>query len=119
MWKEQYQEVPVVLSGATLKRLEQPCPNKRRVPDYAVELIRVAIFQMFPPKPTEDWRDRGGLSAFRAPLLLSYDYICFALRRGSGRGVDSNEEDGKDTKPQRELTLKIPVNLIKWIDRIA
>jgi hypothetical protein len=116
MWSVKYHEVPVVLSAATLNRLEQACRSKRRVADFAVEMIRNAIFEIFPPKTKEDWRDPSrGEGALKTPLLLSYDYVCYALRRWTGRSGDPKEDVADDVK----LTLKIPVGLMKWIDQIA
>ena len=119
MWKDESQEIPVVLSSETLDRLEQACQSKRRVADFAVEVVRIAIFDMYPPTSTDDWKDPDRWTAsFKTPFLLSSEYLHHAWRRWTGRSIDQKNEATNEA-PSTQLTLKIPVGFMKWIDQIA
>jgi hypothetical protein len=120
MWKSSYQKVPVVLSSTTFSRLEKAAFNQRRVADHAVERIRVAIFEMFPPRGPDDWKDKSRYhGAWRYSLVLSCDLICHVLHKLIGREANREEYDAGDAESSVQLTLKIPTGLMKWIAEIA
>jgi hypothetical protein len=91
-----YQEVDVTLSAATFSRLEQGNPfNKRRVADQAIEVIRVALYTMYPPRTPEEWKDRSRFQGARRQfLLVCYDSACYMLHKLVGRG-DENKKYAK------------------------
>ncbi|MFN2454365.1 MAG: hypothetical protein ABR577_09105 [Pyrinomonadaceae bacterium] len=104
----------------TFSRLEQAVLNKRRVADHAVEIIRVAIFDIFPPHKPDEWKDKSRHhGAWRHMLILWYDIICHVLRKLIGREGNREEYDDNNTKQSFQLTLKIPTGLMKWIEEIA
>jgi hypothetical protein len=120
MWRTKYQKVTVTLSATTFSRLEQSAFNERRVADHAVEKIRVAIFEIFPPHKPDEWKDKSRYQgAWKHILLLWYDLICHVLRKWTGREVDRKKDDAHDVKQSFQLTLQIPTGLMKWIEEIA
>ena len=120
MWRAKYQKVTVTLSATTFSRLEQTAFNKGRVADHAVEKIRVAIFELFPPRNPDDWRDKSRYQgAWKHILLIWYDLICHVLRKWTGRQINQEKYAANDAKQPFQLTLKIPMGLMKWIEEIA
>ena len=113
----QYQKVNVTLSAATFSRLEQRSPfNKRRVTDQAVEAIRVAVFTLYPPRTPEEWKDKSRYQgAFRHALLVSYDMVCYFLRRL----MDRNDDASHVLDQPVQITLKVPIGLMSWVEKIA
>ncbi len=113
----QYQEVKVTLSAATFSRLEQANPfNKRRVAEAAIEVIRVALYAMYPPRTPEEWKDTSRFQgAGRQCLLFCYDIGCYLLRKLVGR----NDEKKSVSQEPVQVTLKIPIGLLRWIEKIA
>ena len=116
-----YQEVNVTLSSATFSRLEQGNPfNKRRVADQAIEVIRVAVLAMYPPRTPEEWKDRSRYQGIgRYMLLMSYDIVCYLLRRLMGKGDELGSFTNHVSDQPTHLTLKIPIDLMSWIEKIA
>jgi hypothetical protein len=114
-----YQEVKVTLSAATFSRLEQGNPfNKRRVADQAIEAIRVAVYTMYPPRTPEEWKDRSRFQgAVKSVLLIWYDLVCYLLRKLISRHDEFGANHVSDQPAQ--ITLKIPIGLMSWIDQIA
>lgn len=113
-----YQLIKVTLSNATFHRLQQANPfNKDRAAQNAIDVIRIALLTMYPPQTPEDWKDKSRFpSPTRTMLRFLYDVVCYLLRKVIGR------TDGLDSFADAEcaqLTLKIPVALIKWIEKIA
>lgn len=120
MWRARYQKVAVVLPAMTFSRLEQAALNKRRMADDAVEKIRVAVFELFPPARNEEWGDKSRYQgAGRHMLLLWYDLICHALRRRIGGGVEPEKYAVYDEKQSYPLTINVPPGLMKWIEEIS
>jgi hypothetical protein len=112
-----YQEIRVTLSAATFSRLERASAfNKRRAADQAVEMIRVALLAMYPPRTPDEWNDKTRYQGVtRHILLTSYDLVCYSLRRSTGRQHDR----GKQTEQPTQITLKVPMGLVKWIQKLA
>jgi hypothetical protein len=113
----QYKEVNVTLSASTFSRLEQSNPfNKRRVAEQAIEVIRVAVYTMYPPQTPEEWKETSRFQGFGRYFLLScYDIVCYLLRKLVGK--DDKNERSPDEPVQ--VTLKIPIGLLRWIEKIA
>ena len=116
-----YQEVTVTLSAVTFSRLQQTNPfNKDRAAESAIDVIRVALLTMYPPHTPEEWKDKSRFpSPTRTVLRFLYDIVCYLPRRLIGRtnALEDFADDAVDESAQ--LTLKIPVALIKWIEKIA
>lgn len=112
-----YKEVNVTLSASTFSRLEQSNPfNKHRVSEQSLEVIRVAVYTMYPPRTPEEWKETSRFQGFGRYVLLScYDIVCYLLRRLVGR--DDKNERSPDEPVQ--VTLKIPIGLLRWIEKIA
>ena len=116
-----YQETKVTLSAATFSRLERGNPfNKRRVADQALEVIRVAVYTMYPPRTPEEWKDRSRYQgAGRNMLLFWYDLVCYLLRKLIGRADELGSYTNNVAKQPVQITLKIPIGLFRWIEKIA
>lgn len=116
-----YQQINVTLSTATFSRLQQANPfNNARAADNAIDVIRVALLTMYPPRTPGDWKDKSRFpSPTRTVLRFLYDVVSYPLRKVTGRTDDlpKNKNDVSDASAQ--LTLKIPVALIKWIEKVA
>jgi hypothetical protein len=120
MWRVKYQKVTVAVSATVFARLEQAVFNEKRVADYAVEIIRVAIQKIFPPRKPEDWSDKSRLhGAWRYMLLSWYDLICSLLGKWTGGEVGLEGHIATDENQPFQLTLRIPTGLMKWIEQIA
>jgi len=117
----QYQEVNVTLSAATYARLKQGDPfSKRRVAEQAVEAIRVAIYTMYPPRAPEEWKDSSRYQgAERHILLFWYDLVSYLLRRLMGPDDDPGRDANHISDQPAQITLKIPIRLLQWIEKIA
>ena len=116
-----YQEVSITLSAATFSRLQQANPfNKQRAADQAIEVIRAALYTMYPPHTAEEWKDTSRFQGFGTHALLTlYDIVCYLLRKWTGSDVETRD-NGNDLSGQpSQLTLKIPVGLMIWIEKIA
>lgn len=113
----QYQKVIVTLSASTYSRLEQANPfSKHRVAEQALEVIRVALYTMYPPRTPEEWKDTSRFQGSGRYFLLScYDIVCYLLRKLVG---GNNESSAISDNPV-QLTLKIPIRLMTWIEKIA
>ncbi len=113
-----YQKVNVTLSAPTFSRLEQSNPfNKRRVAEQAIEVIRVAVYTIYPPRTPEDWKDASRFQGFGRHFLLScYDIVCCLLRKLVGS--DDEAVTHVSNEPV-QVTLKIPTGLLRWIEKIA
>ena len=120
MGSVQYQEVNVTLSAPTFSRLEQANPfNKRRVAEQAIEAIRVALYTMYPPRTPEEWKDTSRFQRAGRPILLFwYDLACHLLRKLIGSDDPGRYANDVSERPA-QLTLKIPIGLVKWIQEIA
>ena len=116
-----YQEVNVTLSSATFSRLERGTPfNKGRAAEHAIEVIRVAVLAMYPPRTPEEWKDRSRYQGTgRYMLLLWYDLVCYALRRLMGKGDKLGSFTNHVSDQPTHVTLKIPIDLMSWIEKIA
>ena len=116
----QYQKVNVTLSAATFSRLERGNPfNKRRVSEQAMETIRVALLTMYPPRTPEEWNDRSRYQgAGWYMLLMSYDIVCYLLRKLMGGNDDFGSSNRESDQPV-QVTLKIPTGLMSWIEKVA
>jgi hypothetical protein len=116
-----YQEVSVTLSAVTFRRLEQANPfNKRRADDQAIEVIRIALYTMYPPRTTEEWKDTSRFQGSgRTFLHYFYDVVCYLLRKLTGKDDDLGRQDNDVPEQPVQLTLKIPTGLAKWIEEIA
>jgi hypothetical protein len=121
MRRVKYQEVSVTLSAATFSRLEQATPfNKSRVRDRAIEAISVALLTIYPPHTPEEWKDRSRFEGVaRYQLLLSYDLICYSIRKWIGRNAEPEGYTIDGSELPVNLTLRIPTGLGKWIEQIA
>lgn len=117
----QYQEVNVTLTAATFSRLERGNPfNKRRVGEQAIEVIRVAVNAMYPPRTPEEWKDRTRYEGSGRHILLTfYDIVCYLLRRLMGRKDDPGKHTDYVSDQPVQITLKIPIGLMSWIEKIA
>jgi|SRR5215216_3426609 len=117
----QYQEVNVTLSSATFSRLERGNPfNKRRVADQAIEVIRVALLTLYPPRTPEEWKDRSRYEGTgRHMLRFSYDLVCYLLRKLMGRNDDPDRYANHVPDQPGQITLKIPTGLMSWIEKLA
>ena len=115
-----YQEVNVTVTSATFSRLKQGNPfNKRRVAEQAIEVIRVAVYAMYPPRTPEEWKDRSRYQgAGRHILLFWYDLVCYLLSRLMDRDDDPGNANHVSDQATH-LTLKIPNGLLNWIEKIA
>lgn len=114
----QYQKVNVTLSASTFSRLEQSNPfNKRRVAEQAIEVIRVAVYTLYPPRTPEEWKDKSRYhGAFRHVFVVSYDMVCYFLRQLMGR----NDREVSHVSDQPvQIALKVPIGLMSWIEKIA
>ena len=117
----QYQEVNVTVTSATFSRLKQANPfNKRRVAEQAIEVIRVAVYAMYPPRTPEEWKDRSRYQGTgRHILLFWYDLVCYLLSRFLDRDDDPGRDANHVSEQPTHLTLKIPNGLVSWIEKIA
>ena len=117
----QYQEVNVTVTSATFSRLKQANPfNKRRAAEQAIEVIRVAVYAMYPPRTPEEWKDRSRYQgAGRHILLFWYDLVCYLLSRLMDRDDDPGRDANHVSDQPAHLTLKIPNGLVSWIEKIA
>ena len=52
-------------------------------------------------------------------LLLWYDLVCYALRRLMGKGDELGSFTNPVSDQPTDLTLKIPIGLMSWIEKIA
>jgi hypothetical protein len=111
----------VTLSAATFSRLERATPfNKRRVADQAIEAIRVALYTMYPPRTPEEWKDRSRFQgAGRHLLLVGYDLVCSLLRKSTNTDADPGRSANHVSEQPVQITLKIPIGLVRWIEKIA
>ena len=116
-----YQEVNVTVTSATLSRLKEANPfNKRRAAEQAIEVIRVAVYAMYPPRTPEEWKDRSRYQgAGRHILLFWYDLVCYLLSRLMNRADDPGRDANHVSDQPTHLTLKIPNGLVSWIEKIA
>jgi len=118
--REKYQAVTVTLPAATLGRLRQGVFNKRRVADQAVEMIRIALLALFPPRTPEEWKDTSRMQGVgKYLLLLSYDFARHVLHKLTGRGTDEREYAADGPGQSYRLTLIIPAGFMRWIEEIA
>ena len=117
----QHHEVIVTLSSATFARLERGNPfNKHRVAEQAIETIRVALLTMYPPRTPEEWNDQSRYEgAIRHVLLVTYDMLCYALRRLVGRADKLGSSADHHSDEPVQITLKIPAGMMSWIEKIA
>jgi len=117
----QYQEVNVTLSAATFSRLEHANPfNKRRVAEQAIEAIRVALYTMYPPRTPEEWKDRSSFQGMGKNFLFFwYDLVCYLPRKLMGSNDDPGRDANHVSDQPVQLTLKIPIGLLRWIEKIA
>ena len=117
----QYEEINVTLSASTFSRLERANPfNKRRVTEAAIEVIRVAIYTMYPPRTPEEWKDTSRFhGAGRHVLLTCYDVVRYLLRKLVGRDDEKRRAANHVSDEPVQVTLKIPVGLLRWIEKIA
>jgi hypothetical protein len=117
----QYQEVDATLSSATISRLEQGNPfNKRRIGQQAIAVIEIAVNTMYPPRTPEEWKDRSRYQGTgRHVLLLWYDLVCYLVRRLVGRNGGFATDAGHVVDEAVQITLKIPLGLLHWIEKIA
>ena len=118
MGSDRYQDINVTLSAATFSRLEQANPfNRGRAADQAIEVIRAALYTMYPPRTPDEWKERSRFQGIgRHLLVFCYDVVCYLLRKVIGK----NDDRGKDVaEPFVELTLKIPIGLVNWIEKVA
>jgi hypothetical protein len=101
--------------------LEQACPfNKRRISEQAVETIRVALYTIYPPRSSEDWKDQTRFQGWgRTFLLFWYDIPSYFLRGLIGSNGDPARYPDDLSEQATQLTLKIPNGLVKWIEEIA
>jgi len=116
-----YQEVNVTLSAATFSRLAQANPfNRRRVAEQAVETIRAALYTMYPPRTPEEWKDSSRFQGIgRHILVIFYDIVCYLFRRRTNPNTESEREASHDSEKSTQLTLKIPLGMMRWIEKIA
>lgn len=115
------QEINVTLSAATFSRLQQAKPfNKGRAADQAIEVIRAALYTMYPPRTPDEWKDGRMFQGTGRHILLScYDVVCYLLRKVMGRDDDRGRYATEVAEPFVELTLKIPTGLVHWIEKVA
>ncbi|HEX7295389.1 MAG TPA: hypothetical protein VF251_06525, partial [Pyrinomonadaceae bacterium] len=79
-----------------------------------------ALFNMYPPHTPDEWKDKSRFpSPTRTFLRFSYDVVCYLLRKLTGRTDDVRNDSNDVTDASVQLTLKIPVALIKWIEKVA
>ena len=116
-----YQPVTVTLSSATFARLQQANPfNKDRAADNAIGVIRIALLTMYPPQTPDEWKDKSRFpSPTRTTLHFLYDVGCYLLRKVIGRTDVLANVSNDIVDASAELTLKIPVALVKWVEKIA
>ena len=123
MSRTKFQTVTVTLPAATFRRLRQGAINKassRRVADQAVEMIRIALLALFPPRTPEDWKDKSRMQgAGRHMLLLYYDFARHLWRRLTGRETDEGEYAAGGAEQSYRLTLMIPAGFMRWIEEVA
>lgn len=117
----QYQKVNVTLSASTYSRLEQANPfSKHRVAEQALEVIRVALYTMYPPRTPEEWKDTSRFQgAGRYFLLSCYDIVCYLLRKLVGGNNEIKNSSNSVSEAPVQITLKIPIRLMGWIEKIA
>ena len=114
----QYEEITVTLSASTFSRLEQSNPfNKRRASEQAIEVIRIALYTMYPPRTPEESKDTSRFQGSGRHILITcYDIVCCLLRKLVGRDDEApNHVSGEPV----QVTLKIPIGLLRWIEKIA
>ena len=115
-----YQKVDVTLSATTFFRLERGNPFKRRVNEQAIEAIRATVFTLFPPRTSEEWKDRSRYQgSLRTILLWSYDMICYLMRKLTGSANALGRNANHVSQQPVQITLKIPTGLMSWIEKIA
>ena len=121
MGSVKYQDVKVTLSAATFSWLQQATPfDKRRVTEQAIEEIRVALYTMYPPRTPEDWQDRSRFQgAGRHMLHVWYDLVCYFVHKWTNGDADSGRYADDVSEQPTQITLKIPVGLVTWIEKIA
>jgi len=117
----QYQVVNVTLSAASFSRLEEATPfNKRRMAEQAIEVIRVALFTMYPPRTPEEWKDRSRYQAVGRHMLRTwYDFVCYFLRKWTNTDVEHARYAGPVSEQRVQIALKIPIGFVRWIEKIA
>lgn len=119
MWRVKYQQVTVTLSAATLSSLEQASFDQRHAAEHAVARIRAAVFELFPPRTPDDWRDKSRYQGTCKHLLVVwYDLACHLLRRLVGRNI-GQERRAAEARQLYQLTLQIPIGLMRWVEEIA
>src|SRR5215208_748331 len=105
MGRTKFQPVTVTLSAATFGRLWQATLFKKRVADQAVEMIRIALLALFPPRTPEEWKDKSRMQgAGRYRLLLYYDFARHLWHRLTGRGTDEGEYAAGGAGQSHQLT---------------
>ena len=120
MSRTKYQPVTVTLPAATFGRLWQGTLFKRRVADQAVEMIRVALLALFPPRTPEDRNDKSRMQgAGRHMLLLYYDFARHLWHRLTGRETDEGEHAAGGAERSYQLTLKVPAGFMRWLEELA
>jgi hypothetical protein len=120
MSRTKFQPVTVTLSAATSRRLWQATLFKRRVADQAVEMVRIALLALFPPRTAEDWNDKSRMQgAWGYSLLLFHDFARHLWHRLTGRGADEGEYAAGAAGQPHQLTLMVPAGFMRWIEEIA
>ena len=121
MGSVRYKEIKVTLSAATFSRLEQANPfNRGRAADQAIEVIRAALYTMYPPRTPDEWRDARKFQGIgRHILIFCYDVVCYLLRKLMGRDDDRGRYPNEVAQPFVALTLKIPIGLVHCIEKVA
>jgi hypothetical protein len=120
MSRTKYQPVTVTLPAATFSRLWQGTIFKRRVADQAVEMIRIALLALFPPRTPEEREDKSKMQgAGRHMLLLYYDFARHLWRRLMGRETSEGGYAAVGTGQSYQLTLMVPAGFMRWIEEVA
>lgn len=121
MWRVKYQHVTVILSGETMARLKEGTPfSDKRVPDHAIEMLRIALFKLFPPKTPDEWKDLSRYQGFLKPHWhFWFDLACHKMSNLIGRKTSLDWYARNDVEPTGQLTLQVPLGLMKWVEEIS
>ena len=120
MSRTKFQPIAVTLPAATFRRLWQRTPFKGRVADEAVEMVRIALLELFPPRKPEDWNDKSRMQgAGKYRLLLFYDFARHLWHRLAGGEADEWEYAAGGAGQPHQLTLMIPAGFMRWIEEVA
>jgi hypothetical protein len=117
----QYHQIMVSLPPAVMSRLAQSAiPDRTRLADWAVELIRIALFNIFPPHTPAEWNQRARFEGICQHLLhRSYSLFRFQLRAIFGEAVPERKNEAVGASERQSLKLIIPAGLMKWVKEIA